>query len=501
MPEWFVIESARRVHPLHSVNFYRYWGRDLGIDGAIIYKARESHYLFRRDQFDAKAKSVFDKILKNPGWLVKSHQRIRAKANAYRKASEELSKIDFSNKSKKELVRLFNKYFKAYTESHCTGQIDNLIEMEHEYLSNHVKRILAKTIEKKGLALDVGEAFNLISLPKEQSEMQEQEKSFLSLAAKLLKKPAIKKLFLEGDAQTIEAGLKNKAKEFDRALERHFQKFKWLPFMYEGPAWEKSYFINLLSSIVKQGTPLKELREKQEAEKTLARKRDRLWNSLALKGRDKIFAEFVPTSIYLKAFRKEQMYYGCFVSQRLFQAIGRTLNLSLDQVRYFLPEEVKPALTEGKYNPEVLNQRFMFGIYRIINGKEDFLIGDHARRFHNQIYKEEEYSSVTELQGSCAFPGKVEGKVRVINHPNEMFAMNEGDVMVSHSTNPNLVPAMRKAGAIVTDVGGITCHAAIVSRELKKPCVIGTKIATKILKDNDLVEVDANHGQIKKVKR
>jgi len=63
------------------------------------------------------------------------------------------------------------------------------------------------------------------------------------------------------------------------------------------------------------------------------------------------------------------------------------------------------------------------------------------------------------------------------------------------------MPAIKKASAIVTNVGGITCHAAIVSRELKIPCIIGTKIATKVLKDGDLVEVDAQKGIVKILKR
>ena len=66
-------------------------------------------------------------------------------------------------------------------------------------------------------------------------------------------------------------------------------------------------------------------------------------------------------------------------------------------------------------------------------------------------------------------------------------------------TTPDFVPAMKKAAAIVTEQGGITSHAAIVSRELGVPCVIGTKIATRVLKDGDLVEVDANKGIVRKV--
>jgi pyruvate,water dikinase len=67
-------------------------------------------------------------------------------------------------------------------------------------------------------------------------------------------------------------------------------------------------------------------------------------------------------------------------------------------------------------------------------------------------------------------------------------------------TTPNYLIAMKRAVAFVTDEGGITCHAAIVAREMQKPCIIGTKIATQVLKDGDLVEVDANKGIVKIIK-
>ncbi len=79
--------------------------------------------------------------------------------------------------------------------------------------------------------------------------------------------------------------------------------------------------------------------------------------------------------------------------------------------------------------------------------------------------------------------------------------MQKGDILVSIATDPDIVPAMKKAAAIVTEQGGVTSHAAIVSRELGTPCVIGTKIATKVFKDGDLVEVDAVKGIVKLIKK
>lgn len=78
-------------------------------------------------------------------------------------------------------------------------------------------------------------------------------------------------------------------------------------------------------------------------------------------------------------------------------------------------------------------------------------------------------------------------------------AFKEGDILVAKAAMPDYVPAIRKAGAIITDLGGLTSHAAIFSRELKVPCIIGTKIATKVLKDGDLVEMDVGKGVVKKL--
>ncbi|MCD4705839.1 phosphoenolpyruvate synthase, partial [bacterium] len=105
--------------------------------------------------------------------------------------------------------------------------------------------------------------------------------------------------------------------------------------------------------------------------------------------------------------------------------------------------------------------------------------------------------SKTEIIGQPACLGIAKGIVRVVNTPKELKKMKKGDILVSIATNPDIVTAMKKASAIVTEQGGITSHAAIVSRELNTPCIIGTKIATQILKDGDLVEVDANKGVVK----
>jgi pyruvate,water dikinase len=80
-----------------------------------------------------------------------------------------------------------------------------------------------------------------------------------------------------------------------------------------------------------------------------------------------------------------------------------------------------------------------------------------------------------------------------------MTNIENGEVLVCTMTTPELVPLMQKASAIVTDLGGILSHAAIISRELGKPCVVGTGKATQVLKDGDFVEVDADEGVVRRL--
>jgi len=108
--------------------------------------------------------------------------------------------------------------------------------------------------------------------------------------------------------------------------------------------------------------------------------------------------------------------------------------------------------------------------------------------------------NIKEIKGVVAEPGKVVGNAKIVLTPKEGYKVDNGDILVTKMSTPDFLPIMKKASAFVTDIGGVTSHAAIVSREMHKPCIIGTKNATKILKDGMMVEVDANKGIVKVLK-
>ena len=136
-----------------------------------------------------------------------------------------------------------------------------------------------------------------------------------------------------------------------------------------------------------------------------------------------------------------------------------------------------------------------------MHGNEEFLAGEESRKMWNQISPQLKINGLREeIIGMTGSKGYAKGVVRIIMDPNNSENFQEGDILVTGMTRPDFLSLMKKAAAFITDEGGITCHAAIVSRELKKPCIIGTKIATKVLKDGDLVEVNADKGVVKIIK-
>ena len=99
-------------------------------------------------------------------------------------------------------------------------------------------------------------------------------------------------------------------------------------------------------------------------------------------------------------------------------------------------------------------------------------------------------------RGLAAAPGTAVGKVRVLDTPEEGDRLQEGEVLVAQMTNPDWLPTIRRAAALVTDTGGMTCHAAIVARELGVPCIVGTRTATRDLHGGTTVTVDGTHGRV-----
>jgi phosphohistidine swiveling domain-containing protein len=156
-------------------------------------------------------------------------------------------------------------------------------------------------------------------------------------------------------------------------------------------------------------------------------------------------------------------------------------------------EEIVSENIPGKNILEERFEGYFFGDNQLIINSNKSAI---AKKF-NIRFKSETIRKVKFLHGNVAQQGLVKGFVRKLMGHDQIHEIKEGEILVSPMTIPDFLPAMKKAAAIVTDEGGILCHAAILAREFEKPCIVGTQYATEVFKNGDYVEVDAYTGIIK----
>lgn len=198
---------------------------------------------------------------------------------------------------------------------------------------------------------------------------------------------------------------------------------------------------------------------------------------------------------HIRNLRREAIPEAAFHMRSFFQVVSDRLETT--RIIDYFHWEIVDALKGNKVDMEKIDDRPSgFGLVFIA---ESLYVGDRAGAESVKKMIDKPVEDTDEIRGTVACFGKVTGIARVLFSSDEINRVEEGDILVTAMTTPDFVPAMKKCAAVVTDEGGISCHASIVAREMKKPCVIGTKVATQVFKDGDLIEVDAENGIVRKI--
>jgi phosphohistidine swiveling domain-containing protein len=180
--------------------------------------------------------------------------------------------------------------------------------------------------------------------------------------------------------------------------------------------------------------------------------------------------------------------------------IVRRYGYEKDDLLNCQPQEINELLASKELPVGLSARKDAFGF---LLQKEDVrLLGpEQARAYWDAYLNKRTAASTNELVGAvaCKGNGVVRGRVRIVLNPRISSDFNDHEILVTTMTTPEYIFIMKKAAAIITDNGGLTSHAAIVSRELNVPCIVGTKHATQLLKDGDMVEVDAERGIVRKL--
>jgi phosphohistidine swiveling domain-containing protein len=229
-------------------------------------------------------------------------------------------------------------------------------------------------------------------------------------------------------------------------------------------------------------------------------KKKRMLSRYKLSREDMLDIDFAKLIILWGDIRKEQYMKGFHSLFVMLSDIAELFDIDYRSIAFYSVDEVLELLRSGKKLPAsqvARKQKNIFTAYE--PGKQSYFYGADAEAM---LHAATSFKMSDQLAGSVGSRGHerfIKGVVKVIMSPNDE-KFDKGKILVTSMTRVEFLPIMRKAKAIITDEGGIACHAAIVSREIGIPCIIGTKTATKVLKDGDFIEVDTEKGTVRKIR-
>lgn len=403
---------------------------------------------------------------------------------------------DLSKLSDEELAKFHSEYLESYI-LRCTSSsiIDGFALHSDTIIAGKIHAHL-KSIARDA---DYDRFFSILTAPVHLSFTNDAELSLLRVAAEVKKNAEVVKLFKENRVDGILMRISD-FPEIDNLLSEHQKNYFWIHNNYNDAfVLTEEDFIKEIRKTLLEGIDIEhELDYIKNHPQQNKEKKDKLMDELDCHDELRALIRYSEDFTHWQDERKKSTFFAAHYFTLFLKELERRTDFSLVQLKQLLPNELERALRK-EVTAEELDKRlesvFFFSTEKEIHITTDKQMIKTLRDFYDTMDVPE--GDIKVIKGLPASLGKAKGKVKVLKSAREIGKVEKGDILVAVMTRPDYVIAMKKAAAIVTDEGGITCHAAIVARELRIPCVIATKFATKVLKDGDTVEVDADNGTVR----
>lgn len=458
--------------------------------------------------------AILTRVRRSPQWFVALRKDLVEASNELYRFSRALLRLDVRKLSDQKLAALFASHQQITSRVVGYGLISTLSDFPLEQLTKALMAILQKRVrelrevrppimpetEPPYIERTAVEYFVMLSPLIEESIAQKERKALLKLYR-----------------DTARSNLRDR-RRLDLRISAHVRKYSWAYYGYGGPtlgiARVRRELAELKKNRVVASAEIACLQKEARAARIGIAQAER---ELKLSSRERALFSALRDTIFMKMYRKDACSFSFFAMENAVREVARRAHISFEAGKYMVPGEharalgvhvpsPQPSPTKGRGRSRAdrrllaeLPKRVEYSVFSGASRTPSVLVGTRAKAYIKKLYHEEKIGDVRELNGSPACIGKATGAVKIVNVIADMAKMRQGDILISIATSPDIVPAMKKAGAIVTEMGGITSHASIVSRELGVPCIIGTKIATRVFKDGDRVEVDAVNGIIRKL--
>ena len=454
---------------------YEYWGQ-------WKQPVLSTSFWLKWNETDSFKEINIDGLKLNPILYLDGHFWI---SNKERQQFSELSRKIIQNKE-------FEKYLKFIEENYEEKFLD-ILNLSREDKKSYISHLFK--ISKDIAALWIWGYF----LTEELSKIILNE-GMISSEAELIEKAnlVMKKTWIEKQSEDISRFAENVKSiglskidisdlsnypEFEKDVINHVNNFYWFgSHHWIGEEYDSEKCINQINDTINSS--------KSDSKKDIPDINDPIIN-------------LVSSGMYWRTHFAELTAKVAFKSRDLLIDIGKEVGLEYDDLVYLSCEEILDLDKNSDMDLLKINisHRKNTGYGCIVDNNIKIVTKDDLQSLLSKMLPKEDIENIKEFKGTVASKSKIlQGTSKIVLSPDDFHKFNDKDILVAPETTPSYVPIMRKASAIITDIGGVTSHAAIVSRELGIPCIIGTKVATKVLKDGDLVEVDAENGIVRKVK-
>ncbi|MBW2968313.1 hypothetical protein KY362_07575 [Candidatus Woesearchaeota archaeon] len=325
--------------------------------------------------------------------------------------------------------------------------------------------------------------YGTLSLPVKHNTAQEEQKSLLKIALAIAESSA--------DSPEDSPGIRS-------MVEEHLKNYAWLQVRwFIGDLMTSEQLLERMGAIEDPETQLKELEESPDK---IKKESAELVEKYGFTDEEKEFVDIVKEFVFLRTYRTDTLNNANYLIMPFLRSVAKNLGVAYRDLLYMTVVEVAEAAETGM--PPSVDMPARKEAWLFLRAGDDMGMyqgkGEVEAFVKEQGIEEESQSHINELRGKTAFRGQVTGQAKIINNPDDIGKVKKGDILVTVMTFPAYIAAMERAAAFVTDEGSILCHAAIVAREMHKPCVISTKIATKVFKDGEIIHVDADNGVVSK---
>lgn len=475
-PDMIVAKAYKSVFASYKPKHFLYYQKDNKNKLGEAYDAQEE-----MDKFNESGYKDFS----NKDYVKKYFKHISSAITHNRQTTRIIERENLEVISRLKLARLFEQSVESMkiNFSHylaCQPQRFTRLEQSIQ------ERLLRSVPQDK-----VGEVFRILSTSIETTPLADEQMDWLRLILRFKKE---KISFLN--------------KKFNEAISTHHKKYTILGAADGKDSWSKDHFVAIAKADKRSISAIQsEIRKVRTRGEKIKKQQKDLVKDYKIRPEDHYFCNMLAKIGHQRLLMRIDGWMPLYEAmKKIIRVIAKKYDYDSELIRFCTVDELVNFSRGKLISKDLLSKRKSCFLLVYKHPNTQVLYGQEADKKFREFVRTEDFEKTDNVKGTIAMKGKISGKVLLFQWGDDMSEkvkkIKDGEkiILVTGQTRPQLMPLIVRCSAIVTDEGGITSHSAIVSRELGIPCIVGTRIATRVFKDGDLIEVDADNGIVKIIK-